>query len=54
MVRWAARGSVVATSQKVANSILSAVIGFFNFSAALWPGVDSACNRNEYQESSWG
>jgi hypothetical protein len=22
--------------------------------AALWPGVDSASNRNEYQESSWG
>jgi hypothetical protein len=22
--------------------------------AALWPGVDSATNRNEYQESSWG
>jgi hypothetical protein len=21
--------------------------------AALWPGVDSASNRNEYQESSW-
>jgi hypothetical protein len=22
--------------------------------AALWPGVDSASNRNEYQETSWG
>jgi hypothetical protein len=22
--------------------------------AALWPGVDSVSNRNEYQESSWG
>jgi hypothetical protein len=22
--------------------------------AALWPWVDSASNRNEYQESSWG
>jgi hypothetical protein len=22
--------------------------------AALWPGVDSASNRNEYQEDSWG
>jgi hypothetical protein len=22
--------------------------------AALWPGVDWASNRNEYQESSWG
>jgi hypothetical protein len=21
--------------------------------AALWPGVDSASDRNEYQESSW-
>jgi hypothetical protein len=24
------------------------------FLAALWPRVDSASNRNEYQESSWG
>jgi hypothetical protein len=22
--------------------------------AALWPGLDSAPNRNEYRESSWG
>jgi hypothetical protein len=22
--------------------------------AALWPWVDSASNRNEYEESSWG
>jgi hypothetical protein len=22
--------------------------------AALWPWVDSASNKNEYQESSWG
>jgi hypothetical protein len=25
-----------------------------NRSAALWPGVDSASNKNRYQESSWG
>jgi hypothetical protein len=34
------------------------VIGFFSIDlilpTALWPGVDSASNRNEYQEYSWG
>jgi hypothetical protein len=29
-------------------------IFFFFLPAALWPGVDSVSNRNEYQESSWG
>jgi hypothetical protein len=34
------------------------VMGFFNWpnpsSRAMAPGVDSASNKNEYQESSWG
>jgi hypothetical protein len=47
-----------ATSRNVAGSIPDKVIGYFK-----WPnpssrttalGVDSASNRNEYQESSWG
>jgi hypothetical protein len=45
-----------ATSRKVAGSIPVEVIGFFNWSnpSNYGPGVDSASNRNEYQESSWG
>jgi hypothetical protein len=27
---------------------------YLTLPATLWPGVDSASNRNEYQESSWG
>jgi hypothetical protein len=48
-----------ATSRKVAGSSPDEM-DFFFFSvylilpAALWPGVDLASNRNEYQESSLG
>ena len=38
-----------ATSRKVAGSILDGVTDT-NLPALLWPGVDSASNRNEYQE----
>ena len=41
-----------ATNRKVAGSIPPGVIGFF-IDKTLWhygPGVDSASNRNEYQE----
>jgi hypothetical protein len=47
-----------ATSRKVADSIPNEVIGFFQltcfFQPHHGPGVDSASNRNEYRESSWG
>jgi hypothetical protein len=49
-----------ATRWKFADSIPDEVIGFFFFSNYLifqphyGPGVDSASNRNEYQEFSWG
>jgi hypothetical protein len=51
-----ARGSVVgwgtiAISRKVAGSIPDEAIGFFQ--PRYGPEVDSASNRNEYQESSW-
>ena len=43
-----------ATNLKVAGSIPAGVIGFFidikSFRSHYGPGVDSACNRNEYQE----
>ena len=43
-----------ATNQKVAGSIPAGVSGFFidikSFRLHYGPGVDSACNRNEYQE----
>jgi hypothetical protein len=39
-------------SRKVAGSIPDEVIGFFQPHYA--PVVDSACNRNKYQESFWG
>jgi hypothetical protein len=41
------------TSQKVAGSIHMGSLGFFidiTLSAVLWPGVNSASNRNEYQK----
>jgi hypothetical protein len=47
-----------ATSQKVAGSISDEVIPFFffqftkSFQLHYGPGVDSAFNRNEFQESS--
>jgi hypothetical protein len=47
-----------ATSRNVTGSIPDEVIGFFNvtysFQPYYGPRVDSAANRNEYQESSWG
>jgi hypothetical protein len=54
-----ARGSVVGqgTCRKVAGSIPDDVIRFFQFIELFQPhyspGVDSASNRNEYQECSW-
>ena len=43
-----------ATNQKVAGSIAACVSGFFidirSFRSHYGPGVDSASNRNEYQE----
>jgi len=43
-----------ATNRKVAGSIPTGVSGFFidikSFRSHCGPGVDSACNRNEYQE----
>jgi len=43
-----------ATNRKVAGSIPAGVSGFFidikSFRSHYDPGVDSACNRNEYQE----
>ena len=43
-----------ATSQKVVGSIPDGVIGIFHLTRSFWPhhgpGVDSASNRNEYQE----
>ena len=43
-----------ATNQKVAGSILAGVSGLFidikSFRSNYDNGVDSACNRNEYQE----
>jgi len=43
-----------ATNRKVAASISAGVIGFFidikSFRSHYGPGVDSASNRNEYQE----
>jgi len=47
------RGSC-ATNRKVAGSIPASVSGFFIDTKFFWshygPGVDSASNRNEYQE----
>jgi hypothetical protein len=43
-----------ATNRKVAGSIPAGVIGFFNviksFRSHYGPGVESASNKNEYQE----
>jgi hypothetical protein len=47
-----------ATFRKVAGLIPDEVIGFFNWpnpsSRNMTPDVNSASNRNEYQENSWG
>jgi hypothetical protein len=43
--------------RKVAGSVPDEVIFFqlsWSFQSHYGPGVDSASNRNEYQESSWG
>jgi hypothetical protein len=46
--------SCCATNRKVVGAIPAGVIGFFidikSFRSHYGPGVDSACNRNEYQE----
>ena len=46
------------TNRKVAGSIPAGVSGFFidikSFRSHYGPGVDSACNRNEYQEDFLG
>jgi len=43
-----------ATNRKVAGSILAGVSGFFidikSFRSHYGPGIDSASNKNEYQE----
>jgi len=48
------RGSTVVTNRKVAGSIPAGVSGFFidikSCRSHYGPGVDSASNRNEYQE----
>ena len=47
-----------ATNRKVAGSITAGVTGFFidikSFRSHYGPGVESASNRNEYQEYSLG
>ena len=47
-----------ATNRKVACSIPASFSGFFidikSFRSHYVPGVDSASNRNEYQEHFWG
>jgi hypothetical protein len=47
-----------ATNRKVAGSIPDEIIEFFyspnRSSIIMAPGIESASNRNEYQESSWG
>ena len=51
--RWPSCLRHCATSRKVAGSILDGIIGVFNwqsFRLHYGPGVDSASNRNEYQE----
>jgi hypothetical protein len=49
---------VQSTSRKIAGSIPDEVIDFFQFTkffqSRYGPGVDSASNRNEYHEDSWG
>ena len=51
MAQWLKR---CATNRKVAGSIPTGVIGFFidiiSFRSDYGTGVDSASNRNEYQE----
>jgi hypothetical protein len=45
-------------SRKVAGLIPDEIIGFFDWpnpsKLHYGPSIDSASNRNEYQESSWG
>jgi len=52
--RWPSWLGDCATSRKVAGSIANGVIGFFSLTLPLrphyGPGVDTASNRNEYQE----
>ena len=51
--RWRSWLKHYATSRKVAGSIPDGVIVMFHWrdpSAAIWPWVESASNRNEYQQ----
>jgi len=52
--RWRSWFRHRAASRKVAGSIPDGVIGFFSLTQSFrphyGPGVDSASNRNEYQE----
>ena len=52
--RWRSWLRHCATCRKVAGSIPDGVIGIFLFTLSFrphyGPGVDSACNKNEYQE----
>jgi hypothetical protein len=54
MVAWLRHYAI---GWKITGSIPDEVTGFFQFTEHFQlhygPGVDSASNRNEYQESSW-
>jgi hypothetical protein len=56
--RWPVWLRHYATSRKVAGSIPDEVTGFFQLTLSFQPhygrGIDSASNRSEYQQSSWG
>ena len=54
VTQWLRRCAI---NRKVAGSIPAGVNGFFidikSFRSHYGPGVDSACNKNEYQENFW-
>jgi hypothetical protein len=56
--RWRSSFTRYVSNRKVAGSIHDGVIGIFHshspFGRAMTPGVDSVCNRNEYQEDLLG
>jgi hypothetical protein len=53
-----AKPELTQLSRKVAGTTPDEVIGFFQLTWSFQPhyghGVNSASNRNEYRESSWG